>query len=58
MGIMVPAVVGRAQIYRERVALVPEAEVEKDSLPADILERNDRFLQTLEKRRTGKVVSK
>jgi len=28
------------------------------TLPADLLERNDRFLQTLEKRRVGKVVSK
>ena len=56
MGTMVPAVVGRTEIYTARVGLAPVDESKQDTLPADMLNENDQFLESLEKsvKTTGK----
>ncbi|WP_201353698.1 TolC family outer membrane protein [Hydrogenimonas urashimensis] len=54
MGTMVPAVVGRSGIYTARVGLGPDDESKQDSLPVDILNENNTFLETLQKSVTKK----
>ena len=49
MGTMVPTVMGRDKEYYARVGLASEDKSKPDTLPADLLEKNDRFLQTLQK---------
>jgi adhesin transport system outer membrane protein len=48
MGTMVPAMVGREIRYTAKVGLAPVDERKPDTLPADILKKNDEFLKTLE----------
>jgi adhesin transport system outer membrane protein len=56
MGTMVPAVVGRVIQYTAKVGLSPVDESKQDTLPADMLNENDKFLESLEKsvKTTGK----
>ena len=48
MGLMVPTVMGRKDVYYARVGLGPRDESKPDTLPADLLKENDRFLRTLQ----------
>ncbi|WP_353663131.1 TolC family outer membrane protein [Hydrogenimonas sp. SS33] len=49
MGTMVPFVMGRSHDYYAKVDLAAKKEAQPDTLPADILEKNDRVLQNIEK---------
>ncbi len=50
MGTMVPTLMGRQKSYLARVGLTPVDESKQDTLPDDILEKNNQFLENLEKR--------
>jgi len=49
MGTMVPVIVGQSKSYYARVGLGPEDKSKQDTLPADMLKKNDQFLESLEK---------
>ena len=50
MGTMVPTIVGKADRYAARVGLASKDDSKQDSLPVDMLKKNDRFLNSLETR--------